>query len=204
MTSNVSNDIKKDDIKKDDIKKNVNTSLLVGVLLIVLGIIALAQPAISTVFTVAWVAVVLASAGFAKLFYAFDTRSQGGFAWKLLLGILYIATGFMLLYNPLTSAVTLTLLVASFLFTEGIFELILAFRLRPQQNWTWALGNGIVTLLLGAMIGLQWPFNTPWVIGTLVGVSVIFSGISRIMLSLNASSVLSGSDLNNSDQATSA
>ncbi len=199
MTTNVSNEI-----KKDDIKKNVNTSLIVGALLIVLGIIALAQPAISTVFAVAWVAVILASAGFAKLFYAFDTRSQGGFVWKLLLGILYIATGFMLLYNPLTSAVTLTLLVASFLFTEGIFELILAFRLRPQQNWTWVLGNGIVTLLLGAMIGFQWPFNTPWVIGTLVGVSVIFSGVSRIMLSLNARSALSHSDLNNSDQATSA
>jgi uncharacterized membrane protein HdeD (DUF308 family) len=199
MTTNVSNDI-----KKDDIKKNVNTSLIVGALLIILGIIAVAQPAISTVFAVTWLAVILASAGFAKLFYAFDTRSQGGFVWKLLLGILYIATGFMLLYNPLTSAVTLTLLVASFLFTEGIFELILAFRLRPQQNWTWALGNGIVTLLLGAMIGFQWPFNTPWVIGTLVGVSVIFSGVSRVMLSLNARSALSNSDFNNSDQATSA
>ncbi|MBW4505004.1 MAG: HdeD family acid-resistance protein [Scytonematopsis contorta HA4267-MV1] len=199
MTTNVSNDI-----KQDDIKKNVNTSLIVGALLIILGIIAVAQPAISTVFAVTWLAVILASAGFAKLFYAFDTRSQGGFVWKLLLGILYIATGFMLLYNPLTSAVTLTLLVASFLFTEGIFELILAFRLRPQQNWTWALGNGIVTLLLGAMIGFQWPFNTPWVIGTLVGVSVIFSGVSRVMLSLNARSALSNSDLNSSDQATSA
>jgi uncharacterized membrane protein HdeD (DUF308 family) len=185
-----------------DMKKNWNNSLIVGVLLIILGIIAVAQPAISTVFAETWVAVILTSAGFAKLFYAFDTRSQGGFAWKLLLGILYIATGFMLLFNPLTGVITLTLVLASFLLTEGVFELILAFRLRPQQNWTWVLGDGIITLVLGAMIWFQWPFNSPWLLGTLVGASVIFTGVSRVMLSLNARSALNNSDFNNPDQAT--
>ncbi|MDP8966409.1 MAG: DUF308 domain-containing protein, partial [Cyanobacteriota bacterium] len=105
----------------------------------------------------------------------------------------------MLFVYPLTGVLTLTLLLGSFLLTEGVFELILAFRLRPQQNWTWALGNGIITLLLGAMIWFQWPFDAPWLIGTLVGTSVLFTGISRVMLSLNARSAL-----NHSDPATSA
>jgi uncharacterized membrane protein HdeD (DUF308 family) len=80
------------------------------------------------------------------------------------------------------------------LLTEGVFELILAFQLRPRQNWTWALGNGIITLLLGGMIWFQWPFDAPWLIGTLVGTSVLFTGISRVMLSLNARSALNHSD----------
>ncbi len=178
MTSNVSGDI----------NKNVNVSLIIGVLLIVLGIIAIAQPSISTIFAETWFAVILASAGVGKLIYAFQTRDRGGFIWKLLLSVLYIATGIMLLVYPSTGVLTLTLLLGSFLLTEGIFELILAFRLRPQQNWTWVLGDGIITLLLGAMIWFQWPFNAPWLIGTLVGASVLFTGVSRVMLSLNARS----------------
>jgi uncharacterized membrane protein HdeD (DUF308 family) len=186
MTTNVSTEINKSD----------NKSLLTGVLLIVLGIIAIALPAISTIFAETWVAVILASAGFAKLFYAYNTRAVGGFVWKVLLGVLYIATGVMLLIYPSTGILTLTLLLGSFLLTEGVFELILAFKLRPQQNWTWVLGDGIITLILGAMIWFQWPFNAPWLIGTLLGVSILFTGVSRLMLSWNG-----GSTLNNPDQA---
>lgn len=172
-----------------NVKKDINTSLWIGILLIVLGIAAIAVPAVSTIVAETWVAVILIFAGGAKLAYAYQTRDEGGFIWKLLLSILYIATGLLLFIYPLTGVLTLTLLLGSFLLTEGAFELILAFRLRPQQNWTWVLSNGIITLFLGAMIWFQWPFDAPWLIGTLVGASVLFSGVSRVMLSLNARSL---------------
>jgi uncharacterized membrane protein HdeD (DUF308 family) len=184
MTTDVSPDIK----KASDINKSFNGSLLIGILLIVLGIAGIALPAVSTIFAETWFALILISAGAAKLVYAFQTRDDGGFIWKLLLSILYIATGVMLFVYPLTGILTLTLLLGSFLLTEAVFELILAFRLRGQQNWTSVLFNGIITLLLGAMIWFQWPFDAPWLLGTLVGVSVLFTGISRVMLSLNARS----------------
>lgn len=177
-----------------DTKKGVNRSLLIGVLLIGLGLVAIASPAVSTIVAETWIAVILSSAGVTKLIYAFQTRNQGGFIWKLLLSVLYIATGVMLFVYPLTGVLTLTLLLGSFLLTEGVFELFLAFRLRPQQNWTWVLVNGIITLILGGMIWFQWPFDAPWLIGTLVGVSVLFTGVSRLMLSLSARSALNGSD----------
>jgi uncharacterized membrane protein HdeD (DUF308 family) len=156
-------------------------------------------PAVSTIVAETWIALLLISAGAAKLVFAFQTRNTGGFIWKLLLSGLYIATGVMLFVYPLTGVLTLTLLLGSFLLTEGVFELILAFRLRPQQNWTWVLGDGIITLLLGGIIWFQWPFDAPWLIGTLVGASILSTGISRVMLSLNR-----GSALNHSDQAASA
>ncbi|MBH8572660.1 HdeD family acid-resistance protein [Nostocaceae cyanobacterium CENA369] len=187
MTSNVSNESK-------DISKNINGSLVIGVLLIIFGIIAIALPTVSTIFAETWFALILISSGFAKLVYATQNRDRGGFVWQLLLSALYIATGAMLFVYPRTGILTLTLLLGSFLLTEGTFELILAFRLRPQQNWTWVLGNGVITLILGAMIWFQWPFNAPWILGTLVGVSVLFTGVSRTMLSLNARSLLNQSD----------
>ncbi|MEA5623738.1 HdeD family acid-resistance protein [Nostoc sp. UHCC 0251] len=172
-----------------DIKKDVNGSLISGVLLSILGVIAIAAPSLSTIFAETWVAVILIFAGFTKLVYATQTRHQGGFIWKLLLSGLYIATGIMLFVYPYTGILTLTLLLGSFLLAEGTFELILAFKLRPQNNWTWILGDGIITLVLGAMIWFQWPFNAPWLLGTLVGVSIVFTGISRVMLALNARSI---------------
>lgn len=177
MTTNVSTDA----------DRNNNRSLITGILLITLGLIAVALPIVSTIFAETWIAVIIATAGVTKLVYAFQTRDRGGFVWKVLLSILYIATGVMLFVYPRTGILTLTLLLGSFLLTEGVFELILAFRLRPQLNWTSALINGIITLVLGAMIWFQWPFDAPWVLGTLVGVSILFSGISRVMLSLHDS-----------------
>ena len=165
-------------------KNNFAGSLAIGALLIILGIAAIALPIGSTLVAETWIALLLVSAGAAKLVYAFQTRAEGGFIWKLLIGILYVATGIMLFVYPLTGVLTLTLLLGTFLLTEGVFELILAFRLRPQANWAWVLVNGLVTLFLGGMIWFQWPFDAPWLIGTLVGASVIFSGISRVMLAL--------------------
>lgn len=184
MTTDVSSDIKAQD----------KQPLITGILLVALGIAAIALPAVSTIVVESWIALILISAGGAKLVYAFQTRSNGGFIWKLLLSILYVGIGISLFVDPLRGVLTLTLLLGSFLVTEGVFELILAFRLRPQQNWTWALANGIITLLLGAMVWFQWPFNAPWLIGTLVGASVLFTGISRVMLSLNGSSAMNHSD----------
>ncbi|MGB3201573.1 MAG: DUF308 domain-containing protein [Nodosilinea sp.] len=183
-----------------DIKQVRDRSLWTGIVLAVLGGVAIALPVVSTIFVETWAALILASAGAAKLVYAYQTRDRGGTLWKVLLGLLYIATGILLFAQPRTGILTLTLLLGSFLLTEGVFELILAFKLRPQQNWTWALGNGLITLLLGAMIWFQFPSDAPWLLGTLVGFSILFTGISRIGLSFKAREVLK----NESESAASA
>lgn len=170
-----------------EVKPSRGNSLGIGILLTVLGLIGILIPSVSTIVVETWVALLLISAGGAKLVYAFQTREQGGFIWKVLLSALYVATGVMLFFYPLTGVLTLTILLGSFLLTEGTFELILAFRLRPQPNWLYALGNGIITLLLGGFVWFQFPFDAPWLIGTFVGASVLMTGISRIMLSLNKS-----------------
>lgn len=180
-------------------KPSGNRSLITGIVLAVLGVGAIALPAFSTIVAETWVSLILISAGATKLYYAFQTREQGGFIWKLLLGALYVVTGIMLFARPLTGVITLTLLLGSFLLTEGVFNLFLAFRIRPQQNWLYVLGDGIITLALGAMIWAQWPSNAPWLIGTFVGASLLISGISRIMISLNG-----GASGNPSDPVASA
>jgi uncharacterized membrane protein HdeD (DUF308 family) len=184
-----------------NIQKASNSGLWIGVLLIVLGIAAVVLPNVTTIVAETWIAIILASAGASKIFYAIQTRSEG-FVWKLLLGILYVGTGIMLFVYPLTGVLSLTLLLGSFFLTEGVFETVLAFQIRPRQNWGWVLADGIVTLLLGGLVWFQWPFNAPWLIGLLVGISVLSTGISRIMLSLNPSDAITSSEssANSGDQ----
>ncbi|MBD2078991.1 DUF308 domain-containing protein [Leptolyngbya sp. FACHB-17] len=165
--------------------KSRNGALWSGILLIALGLGAVVAPVFSTLVSETWIALIILSAGFTKLVYAVQTRNQGGFLWKILLSSLYIATGIMLFASPLTGVLTLTLLLGSFLLTEGAFELILAFRMREQKNWFWLLGNAIITAGLGALIWSQYPSNAPWLLGTLVGASIFASGFSRVMFSLN-------------------
>ncbi len=116
----------------------------------------------------------------------FGVRTHGG--WHVLLefvlGIIYIIAGIYLLMHPVGGLLALTLFLASFLLVYGIFALVLAFRMRPHNGWGWVLFDGIVTMLLGILIWAHWPFNSDWVVGTLFGISIFVSGITRLMMSL--------------------
>jgi len=63
-------------------------------------------------------------------------------------------------------------------------DIVLFFKMRSLGGSSWVLVDGIVTLLLGLMIYMQWPSSSAWAIGILVGVSMIISGVTRVMLSL--------------------
>lgn len=78
---------------------------------------------------------------------------------------------------------TLTLVLAAYLFVDGVFEIIWAFRLRPIKGWGWALSSGIASLVPGIMIWRQFPVSGMWAVGTLAGFHMIFAGSSLASLS---------------------
>jgi uncharacterized membrane protein HdeD (DUF308 family) len=173
------------------VKKSVGWSIGLSVLMILAGLLAIAVPQAAGIAVNLLVAWLLVFSGAAHLVFAWHTRTTGGFLWELLVGILYIFVGCYLLFRPVTGLASLTLALAIYLFAEGVLELILSFRLRPMPGSRWLLFDGIITLILALMIWRTWPSSTEWVIGTLVGISMVFSGISRLMLSMAARSVTS-------------
>jgi uncharacterized membrane protein HdeD (DUF308 family) len=66
----------------------------------------------------------------------------------------------------------------------GVVAVVLAFQMRPLTGWGWALFDAAVTVVLGLMIIAHWPVNSVWVIGTLFGISILFRGVTRLMISL--------------------
>ena len=168
------------------VKKSVGWSIGLSVLMIVAGFLAIAVPQAAGIAVNILVAWLLVFSGAAHLVFAWHTRTTGVMLWELLLGILYIFIGAYLLFHPVAGLASLTLALAIYLFAEGVLELILWFRIRPMPGSGGLLFDGIVTLILGFMIWRTWPSSTEWVIGSLVGISMLFSGISRLMLSLAA------------------
>ena len=159
-------------------------SLLWGVLLICLGVVAVGSPMIAAVAVNVFVAWLIVTAGVVHIIVAFLTREAGSVIWRLLVGLAYICFGGYLIARPALGIASLTLVLASLFLVEGIFNIVMYFKVRSMMRATWILLDGIVTLLLGLMIYMQWPSSSAWAIGTLVGVSMIFSGVTRVMVSL--------------------
>ena len=168
------------------VKKSLGWSIGLSILMILAGFLAIAVPQAAGIAVNLLVAWLLVFSGAAHLVFAWHTRTTGGVLWELLLGILYVFVGAFLLFRPVAGLASLTLALAIYLFAEGVLELILGFRLRPMAGSGWLLFDGVITLILGVMIWRTWPSSTEWFIGTLVGLSMLFSGITRLMLSLAA------------------
>jgi uncharacterized membrane protein HdeD (DUF308 family) len=168
----------------DTLRHASTWSIVWGVSLIVFGMLAVGSPLLAAVAVNAFVAWLIVLAGVVHLILAFHAHRAGSLIWKLLVGLAYLCFGGYLIAHPLLGVASLTLLLGSLFLVEGVLDVVLFFQMRSMRGSSWVLIDGIVSLLLGLMIYRQWPSSSAWVIGTLVGVSMIFSGISRVMLSL--------------------
>ena len=171
-------------------KESVGWSIGLSVLMLLTGILAIVIPPVAGIAVLVVVAWLLMFSGVAHVVFAWHTRTAGGLVWELLLGILYIFVGVYALFNPVAGLASLTLVLAICLLAEGVLELVLSFRLRPLPGSNWLLFDGIITLILAILIWRSWPSSSEWVIGTLVGISMLFSGAARLSLSLAARRVV--------------
>jgi len=160
--------------------------LVLGILLAVLGTAAIVSPTLTVLTTVTatiMVGVLLMVGGVATIVSAFWAGQWSGFLLQLLVGILYVACGFVITEHPAEWALVITVFIAASFVVLGIFRSVSALLLRFPQ-WGWALLNGVITLLAGIVIYRQLPFDAFWVIGLLVGLEMLFNGWTWIMLAL--------------------
>ena len=168
----------------DTIRHASNWSIIWGVLLIIFGILAIGSPFLAAVAVAAVIAWLIIFAGIVHVVLAFQVHRAGSMIWKLLVGLAYLLIGIYLLMHPVLGVASLTLVLASLFLIEGILDIVLFFQMRSMRGSGWVLTDGIITLFLGLLIYLQWPSSSLWAIGTLVGVSMMISGVTRVMLSL--------------------
>ena len=152
--------------------------LVIGILFIVLGLMAIAEPMVAGLAVALLVGWVLVFAGIAHLIAAFG---GGRVIWQLVLAALYLMGGFYFVTHPLLGLGSLTLFLAGILLAEGVLEVMAYVQTRNQGGSAWGLVNAAVTLVLCVMVWGNWPSSSTWAIGTLVGVNLLMTGISRVM-----------------------
>src|SRR5580693_9371005 len=167
-----------------DMVRHASTiSIVLGVLLIVFGMFTVASPFLAAVAVNAVIGWMIVLAGIIHLTLAFRVHGAGSMIWKLLVGVAYICFGMYVILHPVLGVISLTLLLASLFVIEGVLDFVLFAKMRPMHGASWVLLDGIVSVLLGGLIYMQWPSSSAWAIGTLVGISMIFSGVARVMMS---------------------
>jgi uncharacterized membrane protein HdeD (DUF308 family) len=166
------------------LKRASGISIVLSLALILFGVLAIALPIASSLgiaIVLGWLALF---AGVAQVVHAFQSEGIGHVVWKLVVAIFYLAAGVYLIGHPALGVAGLTLVLGIFLFAEGVADVVAYFTARKSGASPWMLLDGIVTLVLGFMIWNRWPLGSLWVIGTLVGISMVMTGTTRLMMAL--------------------
>jgi uncharacterized membrane protein HdeD (DUF308 family) len=162
-----------------------------GIALVLLGLIAIAVPQIATIAVEVLLGWVLLISGIVGLIATLRVRSAPGIGWAIVSAFLGILVGLILLWWPLSGAITMTLLLAIFFLIEGIASILYArdHKRELSARWSWMLISGIIDLLLAAFIFVGLPVTAVWAVGLLVGINMIFGGCALAGIALRAREV---------------
>lgn len=170
----------------DGIKRHPSMEIAAGVVLLIVGLLAIGSPFVTGLSVAFAIGVLLMIGGITHLVLAFKMGSFGKGLLAFIVGILTAIVGLVMISRPGIGLVSLTLSLAFFFVVAGIVEIMWAFQIRPFSGWGWTLFSGIVSLLLGFMIWGEFPLSGVWAVGTLVGIRMIVSGWTHIMLGVAA------------------
>ena len=168
------------------IRGNWLSFLLLGIAFILGGMLAIALPVVSTLATSLTVGLLLAACGVMQIVQAFRTKGWRGFLWHLASGIVQLVGGGVIYFDPFAGAVAITLIIAIVLLTQGFAQTALAFQVRPFDGWGWLLVAGVVAIAAGIFIAMKLPVAGLSVPGTLVGLSLLFTGSAYVAIALAA------------------
>jgi uncharacterized membrane protein HdeD (DUF308 family) len=172
-------------MKIDEIQQNWGLFLALGIALVVLGIFAIAWALAVSLAVVLVLGILLMVGGLAQCGEAIFSRRFTGFLIYLLAGSLYFFIGLVMALEPVRGAIGLTLVIGALFLIGGAFRIALALQTRHIRDWIWRLIGGIISLLLGLVILIRWEESLE-IIGILVGIEILFTGWTVILLALAA------------------
>jgi uncharacterized membrane protein HdeD (DUF308 family) len=162
--------------------------LVEGIVLLVLGLAAIAIPQVATLAVEILVGWLFLLSGILGLIMTFMMRHAPGFWWSLISALIGIAAGLSLLISPVAGALSLTLILIIFFIIEGAASIMFALDHKRELSgrWGWMVASGLVDLILAAAVFVMLPGAAAWVIGLLVGINLVFGGVALIGMALHA------------------
>lgn len=160
-------------------------TLFEGILLVILGILAIVIPQFFSRGIEVVIGVLLILSGLVMGFRAFGGRGLPEAVLLVVLAVIAIIAGIFLLAYPWQGLLAITVILAIYFLIEGISKLFLAAKLRHSTFFTWYLLSGLISIALAIIVWAGWPYSSYWLLGLLVGINLIFFGIARIALALS-------------------
>ena len=157
--------------------------LFQGVVMIILGVLAVAVPVAATIAVDIYFGALLLISGIVGLVAMLSAKDIPAFLWGLITAAVSAAAGALLIWKPVEGALSLTMLLTAFFIVEGVFQIVtsVAYRDVIGSSWGWMLASGVADLALAAIILLGWPVTAIWTLGLLVGINLLSSGLAIVM-----------------------
>lgn len=164
------------------VPQNRTLYIIEGILLILIGIAALIVPGIFSLTVELLLGWLLIIGGGYQLFRSWQERHQEGYIWGFLAALVNIILGIMLVAYPVVGVVSLTIILIAYFLVTGIYQIIWSFSLKRFQNWWLLLLNGLLSLILAAILWSGWPESAVWALGLLFGINMLFTGSAILSL----------------------
>jgi len=168
---------------RESLRAHWRMFLFEGIVLIILGILAIATPQLATLAVDIYIGWLFLIAGIVGLYTVFSVKDIASFLISFIPAILALVIGGLLIWKPAEGALSLTALMVIFFAAEGLFQTVASFVYRDYigDSWGWILLSGIADLILAGIIVYGWPVTATWALGILAGVNLITSGLAMVM-----------------------
>ena len=166
------------------IAENRGWFIALGVVLIILGVISIGAPHLTTVAAKIFIGWLFLIAGISLIVHAFLAQGWKAFLGELVIGLLYAVIGGWLAFFPLTGIIGLTVLLAATFVVDGVFKFSMGLQLKPDDGWVWLIISGVIAILAGLLIFLGLPSTANWALGLIVGINLLMSGFAFLMIAI--------------------
>jgi len=167
---------------RETVKKYSFWYLVQGVLMVAAGVLALIYPFVASVAVVYLLAWILIVSGILQAIGLIGAKDVPHYWVQLISVVLAILIGVLLLRQPESGLLLMTVLLIVFFMVEGIAKTIFALTIRPFPNWGWVLASGLVGILLALLLWANMPVSSDWLLGVLLGVQLICEGAALTYL----------------------
>jgi uncharacterized membrane protein HdeD (DUF308 family) len=156
--------------------------LALGATLILCGLLSITLPTITSMAASLVLGVTLVVVGLVKIIESFKVKEWAGFLWQLMLGVVEVVGGVLIYVSPFKRAIAITLLIAIVFVVQGITQIVLALKVKPQPGWRWLLIAGVAALCASVALAMKFPFTRYYTPATIGGISLLLAGCAYVVI----------------------
>ena len=155
---------------------------IAGVVMVILGTLAIIYPFAGSIFTVAFVAWLMIFGGFMAGYATVRTNPSDWLGWFK--AFILIVSGLLMIFKPIVGIQAVGLILAIYFLLDTFAGFAMGAMMRPAKGWwLWSL-NGLFSLILAIIFLTSWVNvkETAWLIGIFVGISLLFDGFALLFM----------------------